>query len=235
MMKKAQVVLLPTNQKVKVHSIVSNKTGQLAMVNPLTIDDPNKAEHIHKHLYFTTDDKIEVGDWALSNGAPARVTQINRDGIEGEYTVQAIPRFVSNIKKIVATTNPALWSKNLIGVGIDEVRKGGLPKIGTDFVEAYVREQGKITEVMLEYGCKGYCDRKLIGTYCDKSCFPVLKIRDNGTVIIHPVKPKVFTRREVEEIAYLAYVSGISDASMDVGDINPFFDEWFNRNVPNNI
>lgn len=161
-------------------------------------------------------------------------------------------------RKIIATTNPDLWKnrqfsyggayKAAIDTGEDVYDYSYIAKIGADFVIDYVQKEGEITEVMLEYEHPTYptkpygynyigecpiCKRteEYMGTG-DGMCLKcsVLKLRPNGTVIIHPTKKKSYTHKEVEDIAYLAFISGRANTHLDVGEINPFFQEWFKKN-----
>lgn len=79
----------------------------------------------------------------------------------------------------------------------------GIPRISTDFIEAYVKEQGAIKEVLLEVETDIITEPTVIDDNPASKCLGIekkLKLRSNGTCIIHPVKQKMYTRAEVLSI-----------------------------------
>jgi hypothetical protein len=210
MTKKAQVVMLPSGIPTGIYNY-----------GPLAIYSPYEGKTIYKysdrniytdkgwvsqHLYFTTDDEIKKDDWALLKDEHIRqVTSVDSD----KYLTVGINNavFRSICKKIVASTNKELWDSRIITDNnfFDTSKpikgiKTDVFKIPTDFIEAYVREQGRIKEVLLEceqqptdYQIKGNSGYVI----WDKT---KLKLRPNGTVIIHPVKEKMYSRDEVIKI-----------------------------------
>ncbi len=85
MLKKHRLVMLPSNEKAK--------KGELYFINKLFISDGGYAGEISQHLYFLSDDKIEVGEWCYD--------------IKNNLLFQAKSNYdgMSFIKKIIATTN----------------------------------------------------------------------------------------------------------------------------------
>ena len=94
--KKTKVVMLPTNEKATVGSIVTRPSdNRMATVNVLTKDDTQPC--IHQHLYFLSDEEIKEGDW-LYNG-----TEI--------WQVKSYYGFQPITKKIIATTDKSLFTE----------------------------------------------------------------------------------------------------------------------------
>lgn len=223
MMKKTKVEMLPTEKNGVILEGVHVEGYKPRLELYKEVKDHGEWLRFGKsqHLYFTTDDEIQKGDWVLSNGHPVVVTEVRGDG---EFTVAGIPRFVSNIKKIVATTNPDLWGYKTTGshgahAPLRSTREVvGVPKIPTDFIEAYVREQGKIKEVLIEYDelNQRSADSFDLEVYTSYR----LKLRSNGTVIIHRVKEKTYKYEDLTSIRNKALGYGASDV----------FLEWFNQN-----
>ena len=74
--KRAKVVMLPTNEKATVGSIVTRSSdNRMAIVNVLTKDDPQPC--IHQHLYILSDEEIKEGDWVLYTKGNKEIAQAN--------------------------------------------------------------------------------------------------------------------------------------------------------------
>lgn len=172
------------------------------------------------HLYFITDEYAKKGEWVYD---PIRnkLRKINEDLTEKSNF---------GAKKIIATTNPELWYKGPFNEALQRKTYGDIPKIDTSFVKAYVREHGKIDKVLLEYekiffqtgstelgSAIGYTDIEL-------------KLKSNGSVIVHRVKEKTYTRDEVEKIAVHAHSHGYN-LCLGASDMLEF-KEWFSKNYP---
>lgn len=138
-------------------------------------------------LYFTTDEEIIGGGPVLffKDGiANSIIPKSYKPDADYDRTI---------LKKIVATTNPELWYK---GEKHDNglctnIWGGGIPKIGEDFVDAYVKAQSSITEVMLE--CRRVSlsnDKKILQSIE----YPV-RISSDGCIIWSPVEERTYTKR----------------------------------------
>ncbi len=205
MLKKAQVHALPSQKREATHLSMRDMTSWGGGLKWQYWSSPAYAHHLHHtnyHLYFTTDEEIKKGDWILDHEEFKTINHYTKEGIaRGKWY------------KIVATTNPDLWDKDTpIGSGGNIFsRKIGIPKIGTDFIEAFVREQGNIKEVNLELLDHGPIIPSM----------GVLKLRSNGTVVIHPVKERMWNDEQVIEILQM-----YEDAQKSLAR------EWFNKNFP---
>lgn len=181
------------------------------------------------HLYFTSDEEIKGGEWVLILNSSYEVTGArNVKEVTNKYIVMQgnYGVFKEHCRKIVATTNPELWSKTPIEGQNGHFINKPSPKIGTDFIEQYVKSQGSIKGVNLEYQ---YSERKSFGgveTY-NTMVPPELKLNRDGSVIWSLIEEKMYTRDEVskileeyqEDCIYNGFISSI---------------HWFDKNYPIN-
>jgi hypothetical protein len=246
MRKKAQVVMLPTEKASFPHLGLNEWNNRLYLVS-ITQTIP----HTPQHLYFTTDEEIKEGDWCLYQDEED--TFIGRMGIapkeaplltNDEGTFLVCDEDSKNLKKIVASTNPDLWyfRKHTI-VSSESIYSAVqiIGKIPTDFIEAYVREQGKITEVMLEYEAydikratiKGVTFRLFTPEFMLPpilDCKFRLKLRNNGSVIVHPVKERVWNDEQLKNriFEFVQYMDG----NGMTGTLRQTIEQWFDKNYP---
>lgn len=226
MMKKAQVVMLPTE---KSSHLYKSSEGFLYFLDVATLAIDVKGKN--QQLYLTTDDEIKEGDWVITQAGHLR--QCTHTRPQGDkyiclYSDNLV--LTTHCRKIVATNNPdLLYNKHIDcnGQGCDECNKLVVAKIPIYFIEAYVREQGKIKEMMLEYEHQYQFD---LGNGIMQNTDNVsgygydrLKLRSNGTVIIHPVKERKYTREEFRHAVRQAWI-------MSNGIVK--FEEWFDQNYP---
>ena len=169
MFKRAEVVMLPTNQKV-----INTKEYQLLLSNSLfwtskieikrytegwfflnnssntnshAITVPNVEKFKHQHLYIISDDKIKLFDWVYNN----------KENIVEQITSKTQLIFVleenkenQTFKKIIATTDSSLWRPSH-KYASDVIL---LPQPSQQFIEKYIEEYNRgnvITDVLIEY------------------------------------------------------------------------------------
>lgn len=197
MKKKVKVHLLPT-EKAKLYI-----DGRKLYYNPTTMHIPVKPQP--QHLYFTSDEKIEEGDWCIL------LENHYINGGVGKYNKEkAIGYGLHNTKffrKIVATTDKSLKiyesetlaSASGFNLKTDDIL---LPQIPQSFIKEYVKSGGKIDEVEIELDC--YEDRQ-----CEcknnSECLNIgIKVDSNNCVIVHSIKDS-WSREEVEKLLLLAF------------------------------
>ena len=136
MLKKAQVIMLPTKKN---SSNIAKSINQdiLSLYNK---NDDKYNQWINQHLYIISDDEIEDGDWfinLLDNSIHQATNWI----------------YVSTCKKIIATTDTSLIENiEMIGTGSTYLFK--LPQPSQQFIEKYIESYNKgevITDVLVEY------------------------------------------------------------------------------------
>lgn len=207
MKKKAQVVMLPD----------TGRDDLSILTRMLKLNEQRKKGIEYHHLYFTTDEEIKESDWVIYmyTNSLMKATRVNKDE-NYIFTVTDTGRgdlSLNQCRKIVATTNPDLNNicnncgkdrGNMLGGSCDNCFKYHtsplIAKIPTDFIEAYVKAQGSIKEVMLEYKSEyqPYWEHGEFHKNADKL---TLKLNSDGTVIWHPIEEsKVFTRQQVIDI-----------------------------------
>lgn len=166
----------------------------------------SQAQHTFYFLHFTRVEKVKDGDWVIIDGL--YVDKIRSVGTD-DYVTTICGRMPkkSQCEKIVASYDPELWH-------VDRVKNSqaglppftGVPRIHKDFVKAFVKENGFIDEVFLEYeetdpenwvferssGYAGYrCSACGTWVYSEqlKECKCTrLRLKKDGTVITHRVK-----------------------------------------------
>lgn len=205
-------------------------------------EEVKEGKVIAQYFYFTSNEEIKEGDWKLHPKSKIVDKATNSDFCW-------IPRNKLGIHgwlKIVATTNPELWYKELPDVSFrahpntfNKVRN--VAKIPQSFIETYIKayNEGKpIKQVWLENeGCDicdntGYYDE---GDACESKCsrcrgvenaYVRLKLTD-GEVIIVPNEEKLYARTEFWE--------GIRECfnKTKKGELNFVnLSRWFNKNYP---
>jgi len=197
--------------------------------------------HQPQHLYFTTDEEIKEGDFFISTnkntesqgvimkcaGVNAHNEVFTKKGQAGERGWHR-----SNVRKIVATTNPDLWIKKEKGKIQGSVHDFNfidlsIPKIDIPFIEAYIKaynECNPITKVLLEVG-------SITNTrnHTEKYQVEFLKIKPNGSVVVHPVKERMYTRAELKAALAKSY----NDRTLAIAEEREFnLKEWFEENYP---
>lgn len=168
MKKTCKVIMLPTDKASKLC---------LADDNKLVLSDKGEdLDYIinRQHLYITSDDEIKKGDWTIDIGCKephGRLTTIDNQTELDRY-INADNGY--NIKKVIASTDPSL----------------GLPLIPESFIQAYVKAEGKIDEVQVEYEEITEGKKPFQNILVEQP-----KTRDDNTIIIH--QAKAYTREEV--------------------------------------
>ena len=149
--KEVKVIMLPTEKAT--HIIYCNVHKQLHYwveeTEPISI----KSE-IGQHLYLVSDEEIKEGDWFVS----LKIKGIYKANPENVKTLSNYK--VEYIHKIIATTDKSL----------------GLPLVNHDFIEAYVKAEGNINEVMVEY--------EYGRAYIGQPFLDLIPTLDNNTIII---------------------------------------------------
>jgi hypothetical protein len=101
-------------------------------------------EFLCNYIYFVSDEPGEEGDWVYyKNGSLRGIHQI-KNGSRPKTLV---------CKKIIATDNPDLWPYNRsITWEYDHAEVNhGIGKIATNFIKDFIKSEGKINKVLIQY------------------------------------------------------------------------------------
>jgi hypothetical protein len=199
MWKECKIIMLPTSEGVN----ALWWSGQsLYTKGP---EDPSRGEL--NHLYITSDDKIEVGDWCIYTGRDL-IFQIeailDNHYVPVGFEILRLTPSKEKTCKIIATTH-----KSIINDGLRSDTKTLMKEIPESFKDIFVKgynsgAAGNKVKVQYEgYGCDnghymkdaGWC----VYPHCDKICsIPQLKSNSDNTIIVKLVKTR-WTREEVVE------------------------------------
>jgi len=181
-----QCVMLPTDKAGKITSIRKNRSEFLLEYHDFAMIR-QKPFHTY-HLYILSSEEIKEGDWYIKNNSS--IHQSAGGEIEkGDY---------KNCKKIIATTDILLTDYVKVEGGFGSYNK--VPRPSDDFIKAFVKAQGKIDKVLVEYegfiGCSE-CGREYPFPMA-KECFQSkmckrfnnlkLKVSPDNTITIKPIK-----------------------------------------------
>lgn len=187
MKKRAKVHLLPTNDKRAVIGLTADEKTLWFAHNGVGNSYGNR------HLYITTDDEIEEGDWCLFFWDGMKDGELGQVGSEPQQYLPSKGHTLNrNLRKIIATTDPELVVK---AVDIREVQgqmmeghyHKELPQPSKSFIEDYCRVGG-IDEVDVEYGL--FHDGNFKHGF-ETHAFKAIrkpKVNSHNEITIHPIK-----------------------------------------------
>ena len=175
MKKTVKVIMLPT-EDVNTSPIV--KWGNPGELRLTTTQFNNNGRWKGQHLYLTSDEEIKEGDWYLFHGGLGLHPKL----MQWKEKITKGKRY-----KIVATTDTTFFEPIPY-----------YPKIPQSFIEAYVKAEGKIDEVQVEY------DLTVVGV---PNLYDI-RTREDNTVIISPIVE--YWKNEMEkckESPYYYYIT----------------------------
>lgn len=200
--KKAKVVMLPTNKKAGPIS-VGNKSG---IAEYHFFQDIEKRgiylNHTFQHLYFLSDDPIEIGDYVYygREGSASIARQgVNPSGANSDPMM----------KKVIGTTDKSLDFNDYLGSGQNRTWKI-LPQPSQSFIEKFVEEYNKgnaIEEVMVGYYHSTLGSNKEELTNNEKL---VLKINPKDHTITIKKAKESWTREEIIDDIEKAIIQGLN-------------------------
>lgn len=224
----AQVVMLPTEKDIpcKNSIIKSNITNKLNIFDPYGIGFLNKDKNqVMQHLYILSSEEIKEGDWYMYCHFGEWIISNSRETLKNKINTLENLNKDDYFKKIIATTD----SEVKIHVGtcfsMEELFKP-LPRPSDDFIKAFVKAQGKITKVLVEYEADVYNE-------CPFTCEATspysykLKVAKDNTITIKPTQEDK-TSWSREEIVAL-----IQKLEKDGADYfgQAFLEQWIEENL----
>ena len=200
--KKAQVIMLPTENKTNLFLSDFNKI--------LNVVNQSSYYHTGQHLYIVNDDEIKEGDWVLSKLNELVLLKKN-------YT-----NF--NYKKIIATTDKSLnHIKHNESVPYPKGQQIFLPQPSKEWIEYYISEYNKgncLKEVFVEYEI----DYQNDGDSCSEYYW--LKINPDNTINIKSAKEN-WNKNEVIQVLN----DCIKDCDSESGFRYDDFEIWIEQNL----
>jgi len=197
MLKKAQVIMLPTEKGTS--SIAKSINHNILSLYNKNDDKYN--QWINQNLYITSDDEIKEGDWFIDNNQIFKCNDIKlgywnvgesnkSDAISSEFRKHEI----DNCKKIIATTDTNISSKEITPFGRQFI------KPSQQFIEKYIESYNAgqvINDVLVEYEDKfiGKCIPDENGCHCYDKNIVKINPKDN-TITIKKLKDS-WNREEV--------------------------------------
>ena len=174
MKKKHNVVMLPTNEA----------SGLQLSPNGLRFTSNNSWQS--QHLYFTSDEDIKDGDWLIANNQVRQILNGSFDKVSENGD--------DVCKKIIATTDLSLHESTEARGKEFHIPLSEIPQ---SFIQEYVKAEGKIDEVMLEWDLH---DKDI---YCDNW---ILKLNNNEVIwslvegqLLNTLTPQQQVERERDE------------------------------------
>lgn len=228
--KECDVVMLPTKERT---NILKNIDKALLYVP--TIESINNSRCEWQHLYILSDEEIKEGDIIKTPTSIARVKTINyEDGNklrslitediiiislrygQKEGVLETTNYRAIDCKKIIATTDKSLKIKSEVNGVIKMITlEEELPRPSNEFLQAYVKAQGKIDKMLVEYETtlvihpkKPEGDR-WVASFGEAMAilYERLKVAPDNTITIKPTEEKTYSREEVINLVRLAMQS----------------------------
>lgn len=229
MIKKVKVVMLSTEKASKL-LLLDNILSYCKSIKIEKYISNNKEEEqaLPQHLYLVSDEEIKDNDHFMSAfyGYPLQNTKEWREKqkeLLGKYPD------LSDLKqhKIIATTDKSLKipiNKHLIRLEEADERDETflLPQIPESFIEAYVKANGEINEVEVEYEQKrwGYYSKNINSESINHNVKEYLFLTDNNEVIISlKEEDKLYNINDIKKLIELYNTTYID------GDINTWIKE----------
>lgn len=199
---KCEVKMLPTDKHWQNWEV--NKTllmdGTYLYFNKTKRTSEMTNSAISQELYIISDEEIKEGENFFRLGYGV----INK----------LIAPQTSKDRKIIATTDESL----------------GLARLSDDFLKAFVKAQGKITEVLVEYEKIWKVDEECpigVGQYSDGY---KLKISPDNTITIKPIQEEKTSWNREEMIEMIKSFS-IALQERKSGHVYDFRDKWIKENL----
>lgn len=156
MLKKTEVVMLPTNQKAIRGSLILNEKGTCLYIAAQKDADIVNSNHFHsnsnpQHLYFLSDEEVKENDWFIMNGCILRqCKQINNNLIASIEDTTGGQHYKDVCEKVIASTDESInIEKDVLSINQGRfwnhypTEKRILPQPSKSFLEVFVREYNK--------------------------------------------------------------------------------------------
>lgn len=210
MFKKANVVMLTTNEKATIGDVVkSSKSGNLGIYckDKQYAENKGLIKWNSQHLYITSDEEIKEGDCWIYSKPLNEIHFLTKAG----YPKNNPKYWLKDIYKVIASTDPTL----------------NLPQPSPQFIQKHIEEYNKgnvINEVMVEY-----IDYNSDENYRIDNKYNEIKLKVNSkdnTITIKKIKDS-WTREEVVKLIKEYHASFASYPTMNL-DLR---DNWISKKL----
>lgn len=204
------VVMLPTNEVINPGGHLYSEDNRL-WYRHLHKGFQNTIERKLQHIYVLSNEEIKEGDWFIWQSQSSGTVEMHQMHSDAGYGIKTHTQYNeadgssvivnwSGLRgKVIATDDPKLHYKS-------EGYVHAIPnvaKLSTDFLQAFIRhynESKPIEKILVEYKYQGQPCELCGKTDCEESPqIEVLNLRPDGTIIIHPVKERMFTFEQLKE------------------------------------
>jgi len=230
---KCEIIMLAT-EKAQLNALCLTASSKLILLDGKDWETVNNVAGFRpQHLYILSSEEIKEGEWCYHSevGQECTIVDTRKEGNDryskGQHPAQGIFKYkettntwYKKCKKIIATTDSSL----LIDIVKGEIFAVGtkLPRPSDDFLKAFVKAQGKIDKVLVEY--VDWCDYdNEIGL--DKPDLR-LKVAPDNTITIKPIQEEKvsWNKEEIIQLIVNAIYYGI-DTNGNLSD------KWIEQNL----
>lgn len=241
---KCEVVMLPTEKATAI--VLFDKTAEKRFRDKLVyspdVTEYREKDEISQHLYILSSEEIkeekvygifkdEIGYTIEQEGVLC--FHIPSKNGKGSLTFPYPRNFKNDVKKIIATTDKSLIYKISVDCGSsvgNTIAIKNLPRPSDDFIKAFVKKQGRIDKVLVEYENINVT-KKEDYQYNDKTGGNLnyvwkLKVAPDNTITIKPIQEEKasWNKEEVIQLIVNAIYYGI--------DLNGnLSDKWLEQNL----
>jgi len=191
--KECQVVMLP-------HSNIDTQITMYLPEKELSTNLDRLQHHTNQHLYILSDEELKNGDWGIN---PITLNLSQHDNQHNNLNC--------GWKKVVTTTDSKLNFKickrhetlttnvNYNCTCTGDMRN--LPRPSNEFIEAYVKAQGKgFEKILVEYEKGNYTGKHIHPKYSDNPelwYYWNLKLSPDNTITCKRVEKKSYSKEEI--------------------------------------
>ncbi len=203
--------------------------------NSIIIEDKNY------HIYVINSEEIKEGDWYMYCHFGEWIISNSRETLKkGTNTLENLNKD-NYFKKIIATTDSEVKIHVGTCFGMEELFKP-LPRLSDDFIKAYVKAQGKIDKVLVEYyNLNGQESGQLIKIASDNTITikPVQEVYVSKKALpfviealgFDPTKEKEKTSWNRNEVIEIIKCFSVALQERKSGHVYDFRDKWIKENL----
>lgn len=220
MYKKANMVMLPSNEKAHFGDIILTPDTK-----KLLIFQHQNCTEIAQHLYITSDEEIKEGDWVYNSIS----NELEKWSYKG--WIEAPDFEYLGYSKIITTTDKSLQIMNLSQFG-NNWKDIPYSQPSKEFIEAYIKAYNKckqITKVEVEYESMDISTMTSDTKKHPNLSIETLKINPDNTINIKPTKDS-WNREDIIKLKN-KLISLSKEQQFKILDSVETFDKWIEENL----